>query len=231
MDTNIAQPSRLRSFQSNEGNLEMRSGARNAVITNKGSSDELLYRFASVAGAGSALILLVNAAKRASLIPATNLTQLLAPFAEVLALGFLVGLFMAFGRRAGLLGVAAFIINFVALICLEGAEVVINLVFAKLPMATIGELIAGPLGLMLTATSLLFLFGSIAFAISMLRSNGVSRVALALYALSAIPIAFRAFVPELVLDLGLTALAISIAWLSMSLWTHAGKTRGFDKPE
>ena len=215
MDANIAEPG-TRSFQSDD--------TGHTVGSNSAVSSATLYRIASVAGTGSALILLVNAAKRAALIPATNVTQLLAPFAEVLALAFVIGLFMAFGRRAGLFGIVAFIINFVALACLEGVEVVINLIFAKLPKETIGELLAGPLGAMLTATSLLFLFGSIAFAISMLKANGVPRLALALYALASVPIAFRAFVPEWALDLGLAALAIAISWLSASLWVYARTT-------
>ena len=217
MDATIAEPSRIRSFQSPESELTRPLDAGHPV----GSNNAILYRIASVAGTGSALILLVNAAKRAALIPATNLTQLLAPFAEVLALAFVIGLFMAFGRRAGIFGIVAFIINFIALACLEGVEVVINLIFAKLPKETIGELLAGPLGAMLTATSLLFLFGSIAFAVSMVRANGIPRLALALYALASVPIAFRAFVPELALDLGLAALAIAISWLSASLWVYA----------
>jgi hypothetical protein len=222
MDTNIAEPSRVRSFQPRAG--ERRPVKIGDVAPTNAVSSATLYRVASVAGAGSALILLVNAAKRASLIPTTNLTQLLAPLAEVLALGFVVGLFMAFGRRAGLFGLVAFIINFIALACLEGIEVVINLIFATLPKETIVELLSGPLGLMLTATSLLFLLGSIAFVTSMLQAKSVPRLALALYALASVPIAFRAFVPELALDLGLAALAISIGWLSASLWTYAGTT-------
>ena len=222
MDATSPEPSRNRSFQSPEMELTRPFDTGPTVGSNNAVSNVVLYRIASVAGTGSALILLVNAAKRAALIPATNVTQLLAPFAEVLALGFVIGLFMAFGRRAGVFGVVAFVMNFIALACLEGVEVVINLIFAKLPKETIGELLAGPLGAMLTATSLLFLFGSIAFAVSMLRANGVPRLALALYALASVPIAFRAFVPELVLDLGLAALAIAISWLSASLWIYAG---------
>ena len=127
----------------------------------------VLYRLASLAGVGSALILLVNAAKRSSLIPTTDLTQILAPFAEILALGLVVGLFLAFGRRAGLFGTIAFVINFIALASLEGVEVVINLVFSKLPLETIAELRAGPLGFVLFLSSILFLLGTLAFVISL----------------------------------------------------------------
>lgn len=180
-----------------------------------------LYRLASIAGVGSALILLVNAAKRSSLIPTTDLTQLLAPFAEILALGLIVGLFLAFGRRAGLLGMIAFVMNFIALASLEGVEVVINLVFSKLPLTTITDLRAGPLGIILVFSSVLFLLGTLAFVISLAIGKDVPRTPLVLYFIGAVPIALRAFVPEWTLDLGLVILAAAIAWLAGLLWVSA----------
>jgi hypothetical protein len=186
-----------------------------------------LYRLASAAGVGSALILLVNAAKRSALIPTTDLTQLLAPLAEVMALGLITGLFLAFGRRAGRFGTFAFIVNFIALACLVGVEVVINLVFSKLPVATIAELRAGPLGIFLTASSMLFLIGTLAFVISLAVGRDVPRLPLALYFIGVVPIALRAFVPELALDLGLVILAAAIAWLAGWLWVRASVTRAF----
>jgi hypothetical protein len=185
-------------------------------------SNATLYPLASVAGVGSALILLVNAAKRSALIPTTDLTQLLAPFAEVMALGLVTGLFFAFGRRAGRFGTVAFIVNFIALACLVGVEVVINLVFSKLPLPAITELRAGPLGIFLTVSSLLFLLGTLAFVVSLAIGRNVPRLPLALYFIGATPIALRAFVPELALDLGLVILATAIAWLAGWLWVRAG---------
>ena len=184
-----------------------------------------LYRLASVAGMGSALILLVNAAKRSSLIATTDLTQLLAPVAEILALGLVIGLFLAFGRRAGLFGTIAFVINFVALASLVGVEVVINLIFSKLPLTTIIDLRAGPLGLALVVSSVLFLLGTLAFVIALAVGRGVPRIPLALYFIGAAPIALRAFVPEWALDLGLVTLAAAIAWLAGWLWMRAPTSR------
>ena len=183
----------------------------------------MLYRLASMAGVGSALILLVNAAKRSSLIPTTDLTQILAPFAEILALGLVVGLFLAFGRRAGLFGTIAFVINFIALASLEGVEVVINLVFSQLPIATITDLRAGPLGLLLVFSSMLFLLGSFAFVVSLIVGKGVPRIPLALYFIGTVPVALRAFVPEWAIDLGLVVLAIAIMWLARYLWVSVGR--------
>jgi hypothetical protein len=99
--------------------------------------------------------------------------------------------------------------------------VVINLIFAKLPPETIMELRAGPLGVMLTVTSMLFLVGSLAFVISMVAGKGVARIPLALHVIGVVPIALRAFVPEWALDLGLVTVAAAIGWLAGWLWVRA----------
>ena len=184
------------------------------------AANSTLYRIAAAAGVGGALVLLVNAAKRSAIIATTDLTQLLAPLAEIMALGLVTGLFFAFGRRAGLSGAIAFALHFVSLASLEGVEVVINLVFSKLPMETVAALIGGPLGLVLTISSLLFLISTLAFVTALAIGNALPRQPLALYCLGALPIALRAFVPELALDLGLVTLAVGVMWLSRLLWSH-----------
>ncbi|MER9304838.1 hypothetical protein NKJ06_28275 [Mesorhizobium sp. M0293] len=221
-----AEPCRPQSLISLHGSAEEPQHKENstAVQSSAAVPSATLYRLAAVAGVGSALILLVNAAKRSALIATTDLTQLLAPIAEILALGLVVGLFLAFGRRAGLFGTIGFVINFVALASLVGVEVVINLVFSKLPLTTIIELRAGPLGLALVLSSVLFLVGTLAFVISLVVARGVPRIPLALYFIGAAPIALRAFVPELALDLGLVTLAAAIAWLAGWLWMRAPAT-------
>ena len=121
----------------------------------------------------------------------------------------------------------ALIINFIALAILVGVEVVINLVFSKLPVTAITELRAGPLGIFLTVSSVLFLLGTLAFVVSLAVGRDVPRLPLALYLIGAAPIALRAFVPELALDLGLVILAAAIAWLAGWLWVCASATAGF----
>jgi hypothetical protein len=181
-----------------------------------------LYRGAAAAGAGSALILLVNAAKRAEVISTTTFTQLVAPLAQILALVLVVGLYMAFGRRAGRLGLAAFLLNAFALVALVGVEFVINLVFAELPTGTVDALREGPLGIALTVASVLFLLGTLAFVATMIRTRELPTVPLVMYAVGAVPVSFRAFVPEAVLDLGLVTLAVGIAWLAGWFYVRAG---------
>ena len=65
-----------------------------------------LYRIAAAAGCGSAVVLLINAAKRAEVIATSDFTQLIAPLAQILALAFVTALYLAFGRRSGTFGQA-----------------------------------------------------------------------------------------------------------------------------
>ena len=97
-------------------------------------------RIGAVAGCGTAVILLINAAKRADIIPTSALTQLVAPLAQILALALITALYFAFGRRAGTFGLVAYLLNAFALAALVGVEFVINLVFAELPDHTIETL-------------------------------------------------------------------------------------------
>ncbi|GEA86415.1 hypothetical protein [Cellulomonas cellasea] len=180
-----------------------------------------LYRFAAVAGIGSALVLLVNAAKRAELLPTTAATQLVAPLAQVLALALVTGLYVAAGRRSGVVGSVAFVLNALALSLLVGVEFVLNLVFVEVPAATVADLRGGPLGSALVVTSVLFLLGTLLYVGALLRTRRVPVVPLVLYAAGAVPVALRAFVPELVLDLGLVMLAAGIGSLAVWLWTQA----------
>ena len=184
-------------------------------------SPAVLYRAAATAGGGSAVILLINAAKRTEVIPTTPFTQLVAPLAQILALALTTGLYLAFGRRSGRFGLVAYLLNAFALAALVGVEFVINLVFAELPTSTVDALRDGPLGVALTLASISFLTGTFAFAAAMIRSRLVPIAPLALYALGAVPVSFRAFVPEAALDLGLLALAVGAGWLGAWFYQRA----------
>ncbi|GAA4968114.1 hypothetical protein [Kineococcus glutinatus] len=173
-----------------------------------------LHGAAGIAGLLAAAVLVVNAAKRAQLVPTTPFTQLVAPLGEVFALALVTGLYLVCASRIGLLGRIASAVNYVALGALVGVEFVINLVFSRLDPAQITELRAGPLGVALTTASVLFLVGSLGFTATLARTAIPPRGALALYAAGSVPVALRAFVPELVLDLGLLVLAAGVAWLA-----------------
>jgi hypothetical protein len=180
-----------------------------------------LYRIGAAAGCGSAVVLLINAAKRAELIPTSAFTQLVAPLAQILALAFVTALYLAVGRRTGTFGLIAFLVNAFALSALVGVEFVINLVFADLPMSTVDALRGGSLGIALTAVSILFIVGTLSFVAAMIRSREVPVAPLVLYAIGAVPIALRAFVPEVVLDLGLVTVALGLGWLAIWLFIRS----------
>jgi hypothetical protein len=139
-----------------------------------------------------------------------------------MALALVTGLYFAFGRRTGTFGLVAYLLNALALSALVGVEFVINLVFRDLPPDTIAALRSGSLGIALTAASILFLLGTLGFATAMLRTREVPVAPLVLYAVGAMPIALRAFVPEAALDLGLVVLAVGIAWLA--IWLYGRST-------
>jgi hypothetical protein len=48
-------------------------------------------------------------------------------------------------------------------------------------------------------------------------------VPLVLYAVGAVPVSLRAFVPETVLDIGLAVLALGIAWLAIWLFGRSDR--------
>jgi uncharacterized membrane-anchored protein len=182
-----------------------------------------LYRIAAAAGCGSAVVLLINAAKRAEVIPTSAFTQLIAPLAQILALALITALYLAFGRRTGTFGLVAYLLNAFALSALVGVEFVINLVLADLPADTGRALRDGSLGIALTAVSILFLLGTLAFVTAMLRTREVPVTPLVLYAVGAVPVSLRAFVPEAVLDLGLAVLAVGVAWLAIWLFDRSSR--------
>lgn len=184
-------------------------------------STQTLYRLASLAGLGSSIVLLINAAKRSGLIPLTAVTQLVAPLAQILALALVTALYLGYARRTGVFGLIAYLVNAGALAALIGVEFVINLVFVELPAETITQLRASPLGAALTIASIAFLLGTLAFAVALLLTREVPVVAVALYALGAIPVALRAAVPEWALNTGLVAMAAGIGWLSV--WMLRGE--------
>ena len=188
-----------------------------------------LYRIAAVAGAGSALILLINAAKRAEVIPTTAFTQLVAPLAQILALALVAGLYLAFGRRTGTFGLVAFLLNAFSLAALVGVEFVINLVFAELPAATVDALRAGTLGIALTIASISFLLGTLAFVAAMFTTHELPLVPLVLYAGGAVPVSLRAFVPDAALNLGLVTMSLGIGWIAVWFFVSSSRIPAGDR--
>ena len=172
-------------------------------------------RLAAVTGLAAAVVLFVNAAKRAELIPVSPATQLAAPLAQALAIILVIGLAAVAMRPSSKFSSVALALNVVGLAAATGAEWVINLVFVRLDPSQIAALRAGPLGTALVATSMIFLLGSILYCLALLRDGKAPRIPTIAYAIAAIPIALRSFVPELALDTALALLGASVIWLAL----------------
>ena len=173
----------------------------------------VLIRIFAFAGFVAGAILLVNAAKRAGIIPTSPFTQLAAPIAQVAAIGLVVGMYLLISRKAGMLAASGAVISVTSLAGLVGVEFVLNLVFPYVGQDVVAVLRSGPLGIALTAVSVLFLLGTVIFMLALWRTSTVPRGAIILYTVSSIPIALRTVFPETVLQLGLVGLAVAAAFL------------------
>jgi hypothetical protein len=201
---------------------------RLAGLAAKGNEGIAMFssRLAAVAGLASGVVLFVNAAKRAGLIPISPATQLVAPLAQALAIILVVGLAAVAMRQSSKYSSVALALNVLGLAAVTGVEWVINLVFVGLDPAQIAVLRGGPLGTAFLATSVIFLLGSILYCSALLRDGKAPRIPVIAYAIATVPIALRIFVPELVLDLSLALLGASVTWLALwMLGSHPAPER------
>jgi hypothetical protein len=199
-----------------------------AGLAAKGNEGIAMFssRLAAVAGLASGVVLFVNAAKRAGLIPISPATQLVAPLAQALAIILVVGLAAVAMRQSSKYSSVALALNVLGLAAVTGVEWVINLVFVGLDPAQIAVLRGGPLGTAFLATSVIFLLGSILYCSALLRDGKAPRIPVIAYAIATVPIALRIFVPELVLDLSLALLGASVTWLALwMLGSHPAPER------
>jgi hypothetical protein len=185
-----------------------------SAMANEGSAI-FPSRLAAVAGLASGVVLFVNAAKRAGLIPISPATQLVAPLAQALAIILVIGLAAVAMRQSSRYSSVALALNVLGLAAVTGVEWVINLVFVGLDPAQIAELRSGPLGTAFLATSITFLLGSILYCIALLKDGKAPQIPVIAYAIATVPIALRVFVPELVLDVALGLLGASVTWLAL----------------
>jgi len=175
----------------------------------------VLIRIFAFAGFVSAAILLINAAKRAGIIPTSPFTQLAAPLAQVAAIGLVIGIYVMISRTAGALATLGAVLSVTSLAGLVGVEFVLNLVLPYVDQNVVAVLRAGPLGIALTVVSMVFLLGTVTFMLALWRTSTVPKSAIILYTASSIPIALRTVFPETVLQLGLAGLALAATFLAV----------------
>jgi hypothetical protein len=179
-----------------------------------------------IAGFISAIVLVVNAAKRAEILALSPATQLAAPLAQLMAIGLIVGIYVATPAIRGRLGSIGVVLYVASLVALVGVEFVINLVFPYVAPEIIGELRAGPLGIAFTVASVSFLLGTIIFYSALWRVAGSPKVAIIVSVLSSVPIALRTAFPEVVLQIGLVGLAVGVSMLAIWLLRSARTDTG-----
>ena len=184
----------------------------------------VLIRIFAFAGFFSAAILLVNAGKRAGIIPTSPFTQLAAPLAQVAAIGLVIGAYVVMSRPAGALATSGAVLSVTSLAGLVGVEFVLNLVFPYIDQDVIAVLRAGPLGIALTVVSMVFLLGTVVFMLALWRTSRVPKAVVILYTLSSVPIALRTVFPETVLQLGLVGLAVAAAFLAVWILRNVART-------
>jgi hypothetical protein len=179
-----------------------------------------------IAGFISAIVLVVNAAKRAEILALSPATQLAAPLAQLMAIGLIVGIYVATPALRGCLGSIGVVLYVASLVALVGVEFVINLIFPYVAPEIIGELRAGPLGIAFTVASVSFLLGTIIFYSALWRVAGSPKVAIIVSVLSSVPIALRTAFPEVVLQIGLVGLAVGVSMLAIWLLRSARTDTG-----
>jgi hypothetical protein len=182
-----------------------------------------------IASFASAIVLVVNALKRAGIIALSPATQLAAPLAQLMAIGLVVGIFAATPAIRGRLGSIGAVLYSASLVLLVGVEFVINLVFPYVTPETIGALRAGPLGIAFTVASISFLLGTLVFFTALWRVAGSPKLAIVVSVVSSVPIALRTAFPEVVLQIGLVGLAAGVTmlafWLIQSRRTQTASLR------
>ncbi len=178
-----------------------------------------------IAIVASAVVLVINASKRAGISALSPVTQFAAPLAQLLAVGLVVAIFAATPAVRGRLGSLGAVLCAASLVVLIGVEFVINLVFPHIPPETINQLRSGPLGIAFTVSSISFLLGTLVFFTALWRVAGSPKFAILLAVASSVSIAFRTAFPEVVLQSGLGGLVGAVAmlafWLIRSRRIHA----------
>lgn len=182
-----------------------------------------LARVLTFAGFPAAAILVVNALKRAEILPLSPATQLAAPFAQLLSIALVVGLFAAIPALRTRLGSVGVVLYVASLGGLVGVEYVINLVFPYIDAASVPTALAGPLGVAFTVTSIAFLVGTILFFAALWRVPGSPKVGIIIAIVSTVPIALRMSFPEVVLQAGLVGLALGI--VLVTVWAVRSRSR------
>lgn len=179
--------------------------------------DDRFTRLTVLSGLVSAVVLVLNAGRRAGLLPNVAVLHGVAPLAEAAGLIALTGLYLRQRDTDRGIGLAGYVASTVGLSGLLGAEFVTNLIFPAVGAAETKTLLGGPTGVEFTIAAVVFLVGTVAFGTALYGRGELPRAATVAYVAGGVVISLRAFVPVSVLVAGLLAIAVGIGWLSVAL--------------
>ncbi|MGC5627515.1 hypothetical protein ACPYO6_04595 [Georgenia sp. Z1344] len=177
------------------------------------------------AGLLSAVLLVSNALKLGGVVPAVALNQLLAPFAQSLAIVLIAMLVAATARRTGAWGVLAGAVNLVGLALVVAIEALTNHVFPYVTPAQVAELREGPAGTLLVVGSMWFLVGTLVHVGVLLAGRAAPVVPLVVYGVTGALIGLRSFLPTPVVAVAVGVLALAVAWIALDLLRGARRPR------
>ncbi|WP_188192394.1 hypothetical protein [Nonomuraea sp. SYSU D8015] len=178
-----------------------------------------VYRVTAVAGFVCAVLLVVNSARRAGLVPENAFTHAIAPFAALTGLLAITGIYLLIRGSAGGLGLAGYVLNAAGLAGAFAIEYILHFVFPYLGGGTVSALLAGGTGRAFLVTSVVLVTGVLTFGAAAIRSGALPVAAVALYAVGMIPGSLRNLMPLPVYLGGLVLAAVGVAWMAVRLWS------------
>ncbi|MGV9376896.1 hypothetical protein ACWDRB_13825 [Nonomuraea sp. NPDC003707] len=192
-----------------------------------------VYRVTAAAGFVCAVLLVVNSARRAGLLPETAFTHAIAPFGALTGLLAITGIYLIVRGTAGGLGLIGYVLNSAGLAGAFAIEYILHFVFPYLGGGTVSELLAGSTGRAFLVTSAVLLAGVLTFSVAAIRSGAMPAVGVVLYAVGMVPGSLRNVVPVPVYLAGLVVAAVGVAWMAARLWraeeefvAHPSRTMG-----
>jgi len=200
------------------GPAPLRAFRRTTPTTGAAVPEPALLRSTAAVGLLTALLLLVNDARRVGLLPDTDLLTALAPLPALLALPALVGLGLGQRERAGrvgALGAALLLAGTAGLLVVEFST---HYVFRGLDPAAVAGLVTPRVRAGFLIVAALFALGTALFAAGGLRAGRYPRWALGLFAVGFLLAATRGSTPDWVVSLGFLLGPVGLLGLCLALY-------------
>lgn len=149
----------------------------------------------------------------------TAATSFIAGLGAAFGAPALTALYLSHGSGGGRFGAVAYAVNIVGLGLFTGVAFSLNLVVFFLDKPVADDLLAGPTNAAFVGSAVVFVVGSILFAVFMLRSRRFPRLPAYGYGSTLPLLALLAPLDDNPLISGLHVLAaISLGWLAISIW-------------